>query len=195
MDLKSVIKTFAEAWAAASLKMEKSSSAPPLPLSPPWDTFPKIPHTFPGLPLGSGWSTQGLPMQNLATFKSMEAEQGMEGNYANELLVKMEMEERKTGLSWKKDENMNQKVGALVAVKKQAQLRLCKLGPGAVLIFYKPLAPLQYICIYIWCISKLGNIFRSLMGKHIFLLRPVQKKYVVFFLKKRCTFQIKEQTT
>ena len=132
MDLKSVIKTFAEAWAAASLKMEKTSSAPPLPLSPPWDTFPKIPHTFPGLPLGSGWSTQGLPMQNLATFKSMEAEQGMEGNYANELLVKMEMEERKTGLSWKKDENMNQKVGTLFAVKKKVYLNprvilVCKL--------------------------------------------------------------------
>ena len=113
MDLKSVIKTFAEAWAAASLKMEKSSSATPLPLAPPWDTFPKVPHTFSGLPLGQGWSTQGLPIQNMATFKSQETEQGMGGNYSNEVLVKMDMDGRKNSLSWKKDENMNQKVGAL----------------------------------------------------------------------------------
>ena len=34
----------------------------------------------------------------------------------------------------------------MVPFVKQAQLRLCKLGPGAVLIFYMALAPLQYKC-------------------------------------------------
>ena len=31
-----------------------------------------------------------------------------------------------------------------IVFKKQAQLSLCKLGPGTVLIFYKSIAPLQY---------------------------------------------------
>ena len=51
------------------------------------------------------------------------------------------------------------------------------------------------IYIYIWCVSKLGNIFRSTMAKQIFLLRLVGKKYAVLHQKKRCSFQIKEQTT
>ena len=48
---------------------------------------------------------------------------------------------------------------------------------------------------YIWCISKLGIIFRSPMGKQIFLMRPIGKKYAVLHPKKRCSFQIKEQST
>ena len=47
MDLKSVIKTFAEAWAAASLKMEQTGgggNCPPLPPAvPPHPAFPSSP--------------------------------------------------------------------------------------------------------------------------------------------------------
>ena len=40
MDIKSVIKTFAEAWAAASLKMDNSSINMTPSLIPAWKTSP-----------------------------------------------------------------------------------------------------------------------------------------------------------
>ena len=68
MDLKSVIKTFAEAWAAASLKMEKSNS---LPLPPSWESLGKGP-SF------SNWPTPSplpnLPFPNLASIRSRDVE-------------------------------------------------------------------------------------------------------------------------
>ena len=47
---------------------------------------------------------------------------------------------------------------------------------------------------YIWCISKLGNIFRSQL-EFFFLQKPVRTKYAVLHQSKRCSFQIKDPAT
>ena len=49
--------------------------------------------------------------------------------------------------------------------------------------------------IYIWCVSKLGNIFGSPMQKKFFLQRPVQKKYGVVDENKICSREIKQHST
>ena len=46
--------------------------------------------------------------------------------------------------------------------------------------------------IYILCVLKLSNIFRSPMWKKVFLRRPGRKKYAVVYQNKTCSFQIKE---
>ena len=94
MDLKSVIKTFAEAWAAASIKMEKSSSSSHrLPLPPPWDTFPKVP---PSLPLVPGWPTQGMvpgvTLQNMARLPCTD-----------DIMARKEVKEMKNMECWERD--------------------------------------------------------------------------------------------
>ena len=103
MDLESDIKTFAEAWAAASLKMEKSSCSPSLPLPTPWDSFLQAPNTLSSLPL---WPPQSLSLQNMANFKAHEREKGTEENYIDEGLTKHDTGEK----SWEREARRQEKV-------------------------------------------------------------------------------------